>query len=102
MSYALVDVCTFNKNSHLYQNLYYDFSRESLSPLGRGTLECSAGCQKQRHKVALGLGGHEICLAQAGDVHSIDNCVVSCKCCRGLAVTRMVVGILNSSSGSKA
>ena len=58
--------------------------------------------QKQRHKVALGLGGHEIRLAQAANVHSIDKCVVSCKCCRGLAVTGMVVGILNSASGSKA
>ena len=52
--------------------------------------------------MALGLRGYEICLAQAADVHSIDNCVVFCKCCRGLAITGMVVGILSSASGSKA
>ena len=58
--------------------------------------------QKQRHKVALGLGGHEIRLAQAADVHSTDNCVVFGKCCRGSAVTGMVVSVLSSASGSRA
>ena len=47
------------KSCHLYQTLCPDFSRESLSLLGSGTLECPAGCQAQRHEVALGLGGHE-------------------------------------------
>ena len=56
----------------------------------------------QRHKVALGLGGHEIHLAQAADFHSIDNCVVFVKYCRWPAITGMVVGVLNSASGSKA
>ena len=52
--------------------------------------------------MALGLGGHEIHLAQAADIHSIDNCVAFGKCRRGSAVTGMVVSVLNSASGSRA
>ena len=52
--------------------------------------------------MALGLGGHEIHLAQAADIHSIDNCVAFGKCRRGSAVTGMVVSVLSSASGSRA
>ena len=56
----------------------------------------------QKHKVALGLGGRETCLAQAADIHSTDNYVVSGKCCRGSALTGMVVDVVSSASGSRA
>ena len=41
-------------------------------------------------------------MAQAAHVHSIDNCVVFGKCCRGSAVAGMVVSVLSSASGSRA
>ena len=57
----------------------------------------------QRHKlVALSLGSHEIHLAQAAEIHRIDNGVVFGKCCRGSSIIGMVVGVLSSTSGSRA
>ena len=52
--------------------------------------------------MALSLGSHEIHLAQAAEIHRIDNGVVFGKCCRGSSIIGMVVGVLSSTSGSRA